>query len=161
MADCALSATSPGIHRTATRFRENQGVKIHLRDPAGFPACGVLPKAKPAMRKQLAYVTCARCHKVAAADRGHPWLVFCGTQCALVWGKTKSAALDTWRKEWFKSHAGFVAAARHEVRARRLRVSDEAWIAGAFVQAGIPHEQKWLNAIAELKRREQLARAAA
>lgn len=161
MAACALCATSPGIHRTASRFRENRVVKIHLRNPAGYPACGALPKTLPKMRKDLKKVTCARCHRSAAAEKGYPWLVFCGTQVALVWSKTKSGALDTWRKEWFKTHAGFVQAARHEVRARRLTVDDESWIRGAFVQAGIPYERKWQGAIAELKRRAALARKAA
>jgi hypothetical protein len=58
-------------------------------------ACGqsfrneVAGTSDPVLRRQRHLVTCEHCRAWSDAERGHPWLVFYGTQFALVWARTK------------------------------------------------------------------------
>lgn len=140
------------IHARDERFVEIDGRRVFQ----WRVVCGQPNVDERNTRKRATSVTCRRCLRSLESRKGYPWLVFCGSLCALVWGRKKTEVLDTWRKEWFKSHDGFVQAARHEVRARRMRVDDEPWIMASADDMG-RDRNRWLGALAELKKRERIA----
>lgn len=131
-------------------------VTVHLLRRVEFhdvAACGVKSKTLK-LRKQSHRVTCKRCLRIADGEKGHPWLVFCGTSCALVWARTKSAALDAWRIEWGRQHRRRIEPIRAEVKCRRLRLSDEGWIRQSVIETET-RESPWSKALNTLRVRER------
>lgn len=123
------------------------------RDAVLTAACGATPKTLK-LRKQLRVVTCRRCLAIADAEKGHPWLVFAGMSCALVWARTKTEASEQWRVEWARQHQRRAAPIRGEFKVRRLRLDDESWIRQSVIETET-RESPWLKALRTLSARER------
>lgn len=128
------------------------------RDAAPVAACGQTARnieagsPPPTLRHRRKDVTCRACLAWSDREAGHPWLVFFGVSCSLVWARSKREARSTFHIEWNESHRNRIAPRAHEIRLRRLTIRDEWWLVPQTV--GQTGAKQWLRAIEVLKQRE-------